>query len=109
MRITPPYAQIGDLIWNPGFAKRLNVGDLRTAALYQEAGKQGMKANEVIKIPEQDTWLYNTTRYDQPAVGRSMVCCVFVCATWKAAGVFGASGDDINCAELTNWDDVSLY
>ena len=102
--------EIGDLIWNAGFSKRLNVPEnkMRTAELFQEAGKQGYTSNEVITIPEQDTWLYETTRYDQPAVGRSMVCCVFVCSTWKAAGVFGELTDSINCAEQTNWDDYSL-
>lgn len=102
--------EVGDLIWNPGFAKRLNVpeGKLRTSELFQEANKQGMTSNEVIVIPESDAWVYDTTRYDQPAEGRSMVCCVFVCSTWKAAGVFGEYADTINCAEQTNWDDYAL-
>lgn len=101
--------QIGYKIWNPGFAKRLGLSDqLRTSQLYYEASKQGMTSSHVITIPEQDTWMYNTTRWDEPAVGRSMVCCVFVCSTWKAAGVFGELADSINCAEVTNWDDYAL-
>lgn len=102
--------EIGDQIWNAGLSKRLNVPEnkMRTAELFQEAGKQGLTSNQVITIPEQDTWMYETTRYDQPAVGRSMVCCVFVCSTWKAAGVFGELADSINCAEQTNWDDYVL-
>jgi hypothetical protein len=102
--------EIGDQIWNPGFAHRLNINaPLRTAELYQEAGKQGYAAvNDVISIVEQDTWVYNTTRWGEPYVGKAMVCCVLVCNTWKAAGVFGELADSINCAEFTNWDDYSL-
>lgn len=102
--------EAGDMLWNAGLSKRLNTADgaLRTSELYQEAARQGMATNEVITIPEQDTWMYNTTRYDQPAVGRSMVCCVYVCSSWKAAGVFGSLADSINCAEQTNWDDYVL-
>lgn len=101
---------VGNLIWNPGFAKRLGLPDdntKRTADLYRETARQSMTTSHVLTIPEQDTWLYNTTRYGEPAVGRVMVCCVFVCSTWKAAGVFGDLTDQINCAEQTNWDDVS--
>lgn len=100
--------EIGDTIWNAGLAKRLNAPDnLRTADYYKEAGKQGLALTDVIQIVEQDSWLYNTTLNGEPAVGKSMVCCVFVCNTWKAAGVFGELADSINCGELTNWDDVS--
>jgi hypothetical protein len=67
----------------------------------------GLNSVDVISMPEQDAWVYNMTRYDLPAEGRNMVCCVFVCNTWKAAGVFEALKDDINCGEMTNWDDVS--
>jgi hypothetical protein len=46
--------------------------------------------------------MYHTRRNGEPAEGRSMVCCVFVCSLWKAAGVFGDT--EINCGELTNYD-----
>lgn len=101
--------EIGYMIWNSGIAMRLGVSDnLRTADLYWESAKQGIKSNDLITIPEQDSWLYNTTKFDEPAVGKNMVCCVFVCNMWKAAGVFGALASDIQCGELTNWDDYSL-
>jgi hypothetical protein len=101
--------EIGDQIWNAGLAKRLNSDVMRTAALYQEGARQGYTSmNQVIPIVEQDAWLYNTTRWGQPYVGKAMVCCVFVCNTWKEAGVFGDLKDEINCAEFTNWDDYSL-
>ena len=31
-----------------------------------------------------------------------MVCCVYVCSSWKAAGLFG--DDEVNCSEMTNLD-----
>lgn len=102
--------EIGDTMWNPGFAKRLNVADgMRTADYFREAGKQGMVMTDVIQIVEQDSWRYATTKNGEPyANGHAMVCCVFVCNTWKAAGVFGANTDSINCAEFTNYDDYAL-
>lgn len=99
--------EIGDTIWNPGFNKRLGTTGLRTTELYQESARQGLSPQQVIQIPENDNWVYNTTKNGEPAVGKAMVCCVFVCNTWKAAGVFGDLADSINCAEQTNWDDVS--
>jgi hypothetical protein len=72
--------EVGDMIWNPGMAKRLGVSDgLRTTDLYREAGAQGITTNYLLTIPENDNWLYNTTRNGEPAVGPAMVCCVFVC------------------------------
>lgn len=59
-------------------------------------------------IVESDTYIYNITRNNQPSTGPSMVCCVFVCNMWKHSGVFDLIDNDINCAELTNWDDYSL-
>ena len=54
-------------------------------------------------MPEQDAWEY-------PAVpgyraGSSMVCNVFVCRMWKAAGLFDA---DVNCGEFTPLDTYQL-
>lgn len=33
-----------------------------------------------------------------------MVCCVFVCNMWKAAGLFGNFTNTTNCGEFTNPD-----
>jgi hypothetical protein len=55
--------QIGDMIWNPGMAMRMGVPDtLRTADLFKVADDKGMQSVDLISIPEQDTWMYNTTR-----------------------------------------------
>jgi hypothetical protein len=87
---------------------RLGTEGLRIADLYYTAYQQGLSAVDIPQIPEQDSWLYHTTRYGSPAIGKSMVCCVFVCNMWKAAGVFSDINSELNCGELTNWDDYSL-
>ena len=103
---------VGFLLFNAGLAKRLGVSDqLRTAELFQIAGQQGYKQwTEVAIIPELDIWDYNMTNTaNEDVVGKDMTCCVFVCNMWKAGGVFDADlVNDFNCAELTNWDDVSM-
>ena len=37
-----------------------------------------------------------------------MVCSVFVCSLWKAAGLFGKLENSIQCTEFHNWDVYSL-
>jgi hypothetical protein len=102
--------EVGWLLYNAAFAKRLGVADtMRFAELLQISAQQGYSDwMDVIVIPESDEWTYNTTRNGEPVEGQDMVCCVFVCNVWKAGGVFDASiEDNFNCAELSNWDDVS--
>jgi hypothetical protein len=99
--------QISSMMWNPAFNKRIGTTDLNTAQIYQTAMEVNQIPSRVIPtIVEQDEWRYNTTRYEQPYTAPSLVCCVFVCNVWKAAGVF--QGMDVNCAEQTNIDDYSL-
>lgn len=98
--------QISDLMWNPAWNKRIGTTGLDTADIYYAASQQGIESRAIPTIVEQDDWEYETTRYGEPAVGKSMVCCVFVCNIWKAAGVFGDM--ELNCAEMTNVDDYSL-
>jgi len=88
------------------FNLRLGTSGLKIAELYQEAASRGIDSRVIPTMPEQDSWLYATTKNDVPVQGRSMVCCVFVCATWKAAGLFG--DNEVNCGEFTNVDDYSM-
>ncbi len=55
-----------------------------------------MTSDQIPAIVEQDSWSYHTTKNGAPAVGPSMVCCVFVCRMWKAAGMFSSIQDQIN-------------
>jgi len=98
--------ELVDLFINQAFNLRLGTSNLRLAEIFQTAGERGMESREIPVIVEQDAWMYQTTRNGEPAVGRSMVCCVFVCSTLKAAGIFG--DDEVNCGEFTNADDYGM-
>jgi len=92
----------------PAFNNRLNTSGLNISELFYQANQQAISSEEIPAMVELDSYNYTTTRYNQTVVSKSQVCCVFVCNMWKAGGVFDAIGRDLNCAELTNADDVSL-
>jgi hypothetical protein len=73
-------------------------------------GQQQLSMNftDLYMAVERDDWVYNTTKFGDAAVGRAMVCCVFVCNLWKAAGVFGNLTHEIQCGEQTLWDIFSM-
>jgi hypothetical protein len=98
--------ELVELFVNQAFNFRLGTTGLRLPELLQEAGNRGIESRAIPAIVEQDSWMYNTTRNGEPATGRSMVCCVYVCATWKAAGLF--DDKEVNCGEMTNADDYTL-
>lgn len=114
---------IADLLWREAFNLRVGTEGLTTSEVWMEVGKQAgggggrdglVRASAgVPMMVEKDDWMYHTTRETkegekEEVMGRAMVCCVFVCAMWKAAGVLGEEGGEINCGELTNADDVML-
>ena len=59
-------------------------------------------------MPETDGWLYETKRDGAAAISPVMICNVFVCGVWKAAGVFRDIGDDIQCGETSVNDNYRL-
>lgn len=84
-------------------------GNASVVECFQTAQQQfNWNFTQLYTIVERDDWVYNTTKVGAPAVGKSMVCCVFVCNMWKAAGVFGNLTHDIQCAEQTLWDIFSM-
>eukprot|EP00760_Papus_ankaliazontas_P015604 PhM_4_TR16614/c0_g1_i1/m.40565 len=99
-------APAASIIFSQAWNKRMGTSELSATAIYRLAAQKGMNTSELNAIVEQDSWDYNTTRFGAPAVGKSQVCCVFVCNMWKAGGVFGDL--DFNCAEQTNFDDYNL-
>jgi len=99
---------LGELLFNEAFNLRLGSEGLKAPELFMRAAQMGYQHGELPTIPEQDVWLYNTTKHGEVTRGPSRVCCVFSCDLWKAAGVFGELADEIQCGELTNWDDYSL-
>lgn len=78
------------------------------AEINYAAFKQGISAEQIPPMVESDNWLYATTRNGKPAIAPSMVCCAFVCHIWKASGIFSDINSEVNCGELTNWDDYAL-
>ena len=64
--------------------------------------------SDIWTIPEQDDWMYNTTRYGVQTVGKSQVCNVFVCNMWKSGGVYSPINNDFQCGEQTLWGLFSL-
>jgi len=66
----------------------------------------GISNVELPTIPENDYWLYNTTRNDVPTEHRIMICHCFVCNVWRSAGVLGNA--DFNCNEMALWDTSKL-
>jgi hypothetical protein len=84
---------------------RLGTTGLSINQAYMVAGKKGISFEQLVTMPEQDSWTFQD---DGNQKGPSMVCDVFVMRMWKAAGVFGALTDQIQATEFTNWDAYSL-
>jgi hypothetical protein len=100
---------IVDQMFGQAFNNRLGTKGLSFAATLMESERQGIPSRKLPTLPEKDSYMYETTRFGKPIVGKSMVCCVFVCNMWKAGGIFKDSIDnDFNCAEAVNTDDFSL-
>jgi len=104
-KLSPEFA---DKLFLQALNKRLGTQGLDEADLLQEADKQGIPHEVLPTIVEEDSWIYNTTRYGTVTEGMSMICCTFVCEIWKHGGVFAGIEDSINCAEFTDWDDYVL-
>jgi len=105
---------IATLLWSEAFNKRVGTEGLTTSEVWMRANLSlSLPSSAVPGIVEEDVWLYQTSRERreggrEEVLGRAMVCCVFVCGIWKAAGLFGEASEEINCGELTNADDVML-
>merc|ERR1712070_1370213 len=62
------------------------------------------KVSDLPTSPEQDSWMYETTRYGKKAQGLARMCDALVCSMWKEGGLFGDLADKVQCTEFTNWD-----
>ena len=89
-------------LWNP--TNTPSVID----SIYHGATAQNKNFVDLYQMPEQDSYLYNTTQAGASVVSKSMVCCVFVCNMWKAAGIFSEIGNQLQCGEQTLWDIYSM-
>jgi hypothetical protein len=91
---------IANLMFNLALNKRLNTTGLSVPDVLYQANKSGLSFQELIMLPEQDSWVYPT--------GPQMVCDVFVCSVWKHAALFGNISEEIQCTEQTNWDTYAM-
>ena len=91
---------------------RINTTNLSITEIMQYAGETlHIEFFDVYVRPEQDSWMYNTLQNGKPHIGRSNICCVFVCGMWKSGGMFDKLYGDTNgiqCGEQTLWDIFSM-
>jgi hypothetical protein len=98
-------------ILKPALMQRAGVAfDHPTGVLeaYYQAHLAGVELTELALEPEQDGWLYPTTRDGEPVSSPAMICNVFVCNVWKAAGVFSDIGNEFQCGETSVNDNYRL-
>jgi len=100
---------IADMLAKQALNHRLGTQLNNIADIFYAAHQKGLTTAELYAIPEQDSWMYNTTRNGNPAEGPSMVCCTFVCDMWKHGGLFSDIDSEVNCGELINWDVYALH
>merc|ERR1712080_441145 len=104
-RISP----VASRVFKPAIMQRAGVAfDEPIVEAYYAAHLKGIEPDVLHLIPEEDGWLYETTRFDEPAVSPVAICNVFVCNVWKAGGVFADIGDDIKCGETSVNDNYRL-
>lgn len=70
------------------------------AGVYAKMREAGVSMADIVSMVERDEWVYSD--------GPSMVCDVFVCSVYKAAGLFGDLKDELQCTEFQNWDVETL-
>ena len=96
-------------VFKPAMMQRAGVPfDRPLLEAYHAASLAGVEVTRLPLVPETDGWLYETTREGEAAISPVMICNVFVCNVWKAAGVFRDIGDDIQCGETSVNDNYRL-
>lgn len=101
-----PFAS--QLLFNQAMNLRLNTWGLGVAEILYTSAFKGIDSAKLSTFVELDSYRYNMTRNGEPVFAQSQVCCVFVCNIWKAGGLFENLDNEVNCGELTNWDDYAL-
>merc|ERR1712070_610241 len=78
---------IAELMFVPGLRRRVDVAEgANWAEVLQSAhAKFDGKVSELPTSPEQDDWVYNTTRNGKKAEGPQRMCDALVCSICKAA------------------------
>lgn len=96
-RMSPDYASN---MWNEALNKRLGTEGLDLPGVITETEKRGVPLEELLAQPEQDDWEYSD--------GKSTTCVAFILGMYKAAGMFGALGEQIQVTEFTIRDAYML-
>jgi hypothetical protein len=91
-------ADLAQMVYGYGINKRLGTTDLTIGELGYEAAKQGMSLEDVMVMPELDSWSY--------VDGESWICSALVAGVYKASGMF--DGLEINAHEFTPNDVYQL-
>lgn len=91
-------ADLAQMVYGYGINKRLGTNNLTIGELGYEAAKQGMSLEDVMVMPELDSWSY----FD----GESWICSALVMGIYKAAGMF--DGIEMNAHEFTPNDVYQL-
>lgn len=93
-------------LWNSALSQRLGLAlpnDKETAELLAIARARNMSFLDLLKMPEQDDWIYPGAASGEYPSGPASVCDVFVCRLWKAAGFFDGV-EDVQCTEFAPID-----
>lgn len=100
---------VGNMLFGQALNNRLGTSGLSAPDLFYDAAQKGIPMAAVPTIPESDSFRYTMTHNNGSVISASsQVCCVFVCNVWKHGGLFAEIDNQLNCGELTNWDDSSL-
>lgn len=76
---------------------------------YFAADQSGLsEPRNLHNVPEDNDYIYNTTKDGEPIMSRVAICNVFTCNVWKAGGLLSPHFDDINCGELRVGDNYRL-
>jgi hypothetical protein len=110
--VAAKFAAAAESVFLPAWNLRI-TGDsssgLSATEIFHEASSKGIAYQDIFPIVEEDSARYpNTFNNGTVAMAPAMVCDVFVCNVWKAAGLFQEIDNDFNCGEQTNNDVYNL-
>lgn len=82
---------------------------LQPTEIYRAAARKNIAQEDIFRVVEKDGTQYSQVYNNGTETkGIAMVCDVFVCFMWKAAGLFKDIDNDFNCVEQTNSDMYDL-
>ena len=102
-------SKVASRVFKPAVMQRAGIPfDRPILEAYYQAYLDGIETTQLPLIPEKDGWIYETTRFGEPELSPVMICNVFVCNVWKAAGLFADVEDQIECGETSVNDNYRL-